>query len=124
MKLAIAATFGLLCMVSAQAQTSPQPALDLDLPTDRPAPNVNATTAGDPPGKYYGDVDGNSDPATSTRVSGSFSTTVGYAKGYGTGISNSADLNVDTQLQNGNTINMNIGVTQGDNLSGRRRHGW
>jgi hypothetical protein len=126
MKLALAATFGLVCMSSAFAQTAMQPTLNLALP---PGQNVvdstaSTTTANDPPGKYYGDVGGNGPPDSTTTVSGSVSTMVGYAKGYGTGISNGADLNVNTQLKNGNTVNLNISVMQSNGLPGGWGYGY
>lgn len=126
MKLVVAATFGLLCMSPALAQTTTQPALNLDLPSNRNVvePNASASTANDPPGTYYGDVGGSGAPDTTTAVSGSVSTMVGYAKGYGTGISNSADLNVNTQLKNGNTVNLNISVMKSNGLPGGWGYGY
>ncbi|GAA0722460.1 hypothetical protein [Dokdonella soli] len=100
---------------SAQAQTPAQP-LDLKLPA---AHDAAAATAADPPGTYYGDVGGNGD-ASDTLISGSFSTTVGYAKGFGTGVSNAATLNVSKQYDDGRTVNLHIDVRRSSGFPSRR----
>ena len=126
MKLFAAASLGLFCTSPAFAQSTTQPALNLDLPSNSNAaePNASSTTANDPPGTYYGDVGGNGAPDTTTKVSGSVSTMVGYAKGYGTGIANGADLNVSTQTKNGNTVNLNISVMRSNGLPGGWGYGY
>lgn len=119
MKRAIATTFGLLCMAAAQAQT--QPSLNLDLPSNQNVKTGNAAVdaadaAQDAPGKYDGDASGNTDLLSNTEVHGSFTSTIGYSKGYGTGFSNAADLNVSSRLKNGGSFDMNISVMKSDGL--------
>ena len=110
MKCALA-ILALSCVAPAFAQTTQEPQLKLSLPPSQATANATSP-ADDPPGTYYGDVSDPSKRDTVTKVSGSFTTTVGYAKGYGSGISNSADINVNTQLKNGSVVNLNIGVSR------------
>lgn len=122
MKLGIAAAFAALFATSAWAQTSAQaPSLDLQVPATQnasPAP-APATSAADEPGKYYGDVGGNGDPLSDAQVSGSFSTGVGYAKGFGTSFSNAADLNVSKPYGDGKTFNLHIDVSRSTGFPNR-----
>lgn len=126
MKIAIALFVGALCTTSVFAQAPVPPALDLDLASK---PNVTAadsgsTLADDPPGTYYGDVSGKDEPDSHTTMSGSVTTTAGYAKGYGSGFATGAQLNVSTQLKNGKVIQMDIGVMRSDGLPNRRGRGY
>lgn len=105
------------------AQTPDTPPLNLALPSSVAAPNY----AADPPGTYYGDEDGAQRDVNGVQMSGSISTTIGYAKGYGTGISNSADLKLLKQTDDGKTFSLQLHVTEGDALpyQGRYyRRGW
>ena len=109
----------------AQTQDAP-PSLNLSVPAAQADPE--STLADDPPGTYYGDVGGEKDAGNGVQMSGAFSTTIGYAKGYGTGISNSAELNLSKQTDDGKTFGLHLHVSKGDALPyyyGRnRRGGW
>ncbi len=113
MKSGIAAALVALFATSAWAQT-PAPSLDLQVPPsqDTSAATTAAANAADEPGKYYGDVGGKGDAQSDTQVSGSFSTGIGYAKGFGTGVSSAADLNVSKQYGDGKVFNLHIDVSQ------------
>ena len=113
MKSAIATAFAALFATSAWAQT-PATSLDLQVPPSQDATTATApaANAADEPGKYYGDVGGKGDAQSDTQVSGSFSTGIGYAKGFGTGFSNAADLNVSKQYGDGKVVNLHIDVSQ------------
>ena len=105
------------------AQTPDVPPLNLALPSSA----ADSSYAADPPGTYYGDVDGAQRDANGVQMSGALSTTIGYAKGYGTGISNSAELNVSKQTDDGQTFDLHLRVTEGDALPYQRRYyrrGW
>lgn len=120
MKPGIAAALLALFATSAWAQT-PAPSLDLQVPPAQavvPA-SAAAATAADEPGKYYGDVGGNGPLESDTQVSGSFSTGIGYAKGFGTGFSNAADLNVSKQYGDGKTLNLHIDVSRSTGFPNR-----
>jgi hypothetical protein len=110
-----------LISVTALAQTSPpisSTPLNLSVPTDSDPPGL----ANDPPGTYYGDVDGKKDDGSGVLVSGAFSTTIGYAKGFGSGISNSAELNLVKKTDDGQTFAVRLHVTEGDALPYRGRY--
>ncbi len=115
--IALFAAFTASAAGSAIAQTAAAP-LDLSLPPDQAAIAAAAANAEDPPGTYYGDVAGK-DSTSAARVSGSFSTTIGYAKGFGTGISNAASLNVSKQTDDGKQFDLHIHVTQSNGFPGR-----
>jgi hypothetical protein len=112
--------------LAAQSPDAPPP-LDLKLPAGNQFSDVSDPAA-DPPGTYYGDVGGEQDNEdhTGVRMSGAFSTTIGYARGYGTGISNSAALNLVKQTEDGKTFGLHLHVTKGDALpyAGRYYRGW
>lgn len=101
-------------MVHAQAAAP----LDLSLPapSQAVAPGEADDSSPSDPGKYYGDGTDSESLIDRTTVSGSVTSTVGYSKGYGTGFGTSADVNLNTQLKNGNTVNINIGVSKSDGL--------
>lgn len=114
----VLAAAALLVATAAAAQSSSQ-SLDLNLPAGgKVAAAAPAAGGADEPGKYYGDVDGD---GSQTHVSGSFSTTVGYAKGFGTGIGNSASLNVSKTYDDGREVDLHIHVSHSDGLPG---YGW
>ncbi|MEO7063949.1 MAG: hypothetical protein ABI082_09305 [Dokdonella sp.] len=125
MKPGIAAALGALVAVSAWAQTPVAP-LDLQVPPSQSASMAiaPAAKAADEPGKYYGDVGGNGDAASDTRVSGSVSTGIGYSKAFGTGFSNAADLNVSKQYGDGKVIDLHIGVSQSNGFPNRWQRGY
>ena len=121
MKRAAVTLSGSLLATFALAQTPPQAAgaLDLNLPaaTRVHSPDTDAKAA-EVPGVYYGDVGGNGDAASNTVVSGTVGTTVGYAKGFGSGISTAADFNMSTQTGSGHTLDLNIGVMRSNGFPG------
>lgn len=137
MKAPLLILLGLLASGHAAAQSAEQ--LDLKLPS-------GSLYAGDPPGTYYGDTSGR--PARTEReapvqrnacgtpvdqddgkaaVSGSFSTGIGYTKGYGNSHWNAANINLckayTTDEGNSGAFNLNIGVGQydGPGFHGYRR---
>lgn len=121
----LAALIGLVAS-TAIAQTPDTTALNLALPSN-PMDQANPAVATDPPGTYYGDVAGKQEAGSGVQMSGAVSTTVGYAKGFGTGISNSAELNVLKQTDDGKTFSLQLNVTEGDALPYQRRYyrrGW
>jgi hypothetical protein len=110
-----------LIAVSAFAQSpapTPAPALNLGVPADADPLGL----ANDPPGTYYGDVGGKEKDGSGVQVSGAFSTTIGYAQGYGSGISNSAELDVVKNGDDGQTFSLHLHVTEGDALPYRGRY--
>ncbi|MEO7433286.1 MAG: hypothetical protein ABIR62_14935 [Dokdonella sp.] len=92
--------------------------LDLSLPASSHQPVALPSGDSSPsnPGKYYGDGTDSESLIDRTTVSGSVSSTVGYSKAYGTGFGTSADINLSTQMKNGNTVNINVGVSRSDGL--------
>lgn len=115
-----------LAATTVSAQTPDATPLNLALPSS-PMDQANPDVASDPPGTYYGDVPGKHEAASGVQMSGAISTTIGYAKGYGTGISNSAELNLLKQTDDGKTFSLQLHVTEGDALpyQGRYyRRGW
>jgi hypothetical protein len=111
-----------LIAVPAMAQSptpAPAPPLNLSVPADADPLGL----ANDPPGTYYGDHGGKESNGSGVQVSGAFSTTIGYSKGYGSGISNSADLNVVKNTDDGQTFALRLHVTEGDALPYRGRYG-
>lgn len=120
-----------LCMAmiaaDAAAQSDDTP-LDLSVPEQTAAPAAaDAVAEGDPPGTYYGDTSGKpSRPETDetaaaddgkAKVWGSFTTGMGYSKGYGTSHYNAAEVNVSKSFGDGehpNAFNLHIRVEQGD----------
>jgi len=122
MKILIAASLS-LCAGFAFAQTpapapkaAQAPPLDLQVPTEDPA-NSSAAGGADSPGAYYGDVSGN-DADKATTVHGSFTTGIGYSKGYGTSTMNAAELDISSQYGDGKTFDMRINVEQSRGLPG------
>lgn len=115
MKLRLLASMVSLAASAAVAQTPETPALNLALP---PAPMdlANSAAAVDPPGTYYGDVAGRQQDDSSVQVTGAVSTTIGYAKGFGTGISNSAELHVHKQTDDGKDLFLHVYVSKGDDM--------
>lgn len=130
MKIAVAALLAAGFMAPALAQAPPglpPPPLDLKLHSQAyPAPNATA------PGVYYGDVSGTPGDAdatgddgigpgfdTRTHVSGSISTSIGYAKGFGTGMSNGAEVDVSKRFEDGGGLDMHIGVQRADGFQDR-----
>jgi hypothetical protein len=107
---------GLACVAPLHAQSTTP--LNLDLPAANQAVSPDQIDPSSPeyPGKYYGDGTDSESIIDRTTVSGSVSTTVGYSKGNGTGFGTSADVNINTQLKNGNTVNMSLGVSRSDGL--------
>ena len=85
----------------------------------RAGANRAASTSGgtDTPGVYYGDVSGN-DADKATTVHGSFTTGIGYTKGYGTSTMNAAELDISSQYGDGKTFDMRINVQQSRGLPG------
>ncbi len=123
MKLHLLASMIALAATGAIAQTPDTPPLNLAVPSSTADPSY----AADPPGTYYGDVDGAQRDDNGVQMSGALSTTIGYTKGYGTGISNSADLKLLKQTDDGKTFSLQLHVTEGDALpyQGRYyRRGW
>lgn len=128
MKAVFAASLSLCASLAfAQTQTpaptpAPAPAaapaksLDLQVPTED-LTTSNAAGGADSPGAYYGDVSGN-DADKATTVHGSFTTGIGYTKGYGTSTMNAAELNISSQNGDGNTFDMHINVQQSRGLPG------
>jgi hypothetical protein len=129
MKTVVAALFATCVMAPALAQPPPglpPPPLDLKLRSQAyPPPSATA------PGVYYGDVsgnrgdDGNGDDGsvpgfdTKTHVSGSVSTSIGYARGFGTGTSNGAQLHVNKRFEGGGGVDVHIGVQHTDGFNDR-----
>jgi hypothetical protein len=123
MKPLIATLLALGVMAPALAQTPPSKPLDLKLHAqDFPATGSTA------PGVYYGDTSGKplapddaGAPADSrrTRVSGTISASVGYAEGFGTGFSNAATLNVEHAFDNGQRVDVQLGVRHTDGFQRR-----
>jgi hypothetical protein len=109
------------CMGAALAQ-APQPsaaapaqagqaAATAPLKLDLPAADLQAPSQAeeaDAPGVYYGD-DGSDD---SVQVHGSFTTGIGYSKGYGTSTMNAAEVHVSKQYDDGKTFDMQINLQQ------------
>ena len=118
----LVALVALTCFAQVQAQST-QEALNLNLPSAAASP----VPAVDPPGTYYGDVGDGKSADTDVQVSGAVSTTIGYARGFGTGVATSAELNVIKQTEDGKTYGVHIRVTDGDALHYRGRYdrrGW
>ncbi len=104
--------------LTALAQTEP---LDLKL-------KDSSTTSGDPPGTYYGDHSGPAIKDTDTprselddgkaHIHGSFTTGMGYSKGYGSSTYNAADINISKAFtsDSGRTsvMSMDIHVSKSD----------
>lgn len=90
--------------VCAQAQ------LDLQVPPPKVEWNADAVPAADPPGKYYGDVDGNADEPSRTKVWGSVNMGIGHSNAFGTTQSMGADINMSRQLDNGRQLDLHINV--------------
>lgn len=103
----------------AQDTTSVDPAattapLKLQIPEgSQPWPQAGGE---DSPGEYFGDH-GEDDNGVS--VHGSFTTGVGYSKGYGTSTLNAAELHISKQYDDGKTVDMHINVekTKGPGFS-------
>ncbi|MEP7041948.1 MAG: hypothetical protein ABI843_02730 [Dokdonella sp.] len=97
---------------AAMSATPPAAAapLDLRVPVADPA---NSTAAGgaDTPGAYYGDVSGN-DVDNAAQIHGSFTTGIGYSKGYGSSTMNAAELDISKQDGDGNRFDVHINVEQ------------
>jgi hypothetical protein len=114
--------------------------LDLSLPREA------ATYTADPPGTYYGDKSGpplatladesERDPCVVMHndrdgdgVTGSFTTGVGYSKGYGSSTFNAATINLCKSYNNddGNTrmfnLNINVGRSDGPGFYGPSFYG-
>jgi hypothetical protein len=109
----------LIAMPAFAQSPTPTPApLNLSVPADADPLGL----ANDPPGTYYGDVGGKGDGGSGVQVSGAFSTTIGYTKGYGSGISNSAELNLVKKTDEGQTFALHLHVTEGDALPYRGRY--
>ena len=119
------------CAGLAQAQNSastqtPQAQADqaatAPLKLDVPPPDLQAQPlAGgtDSPGVYYGDHSGagkdegdDNDNDNKTQVHGSFTTGIGYSKGYGTSTMNAGELHISKQYDDGKTFDMQINVQQ------------
>jgi len=126
MKAVFAASLS-LCASLAFAQTppsaptqapvaAPAKALDLQVPAED-LMTSDAAGGSDSPGAYYGDVSGN-DADKATSVHGSFTTGIGYTKGYGTSTMNAAELDISSQYGDGNTFDMHINVQQNRGLPG------
>ncbi len=104
--------------LTALAQATP---LDLKL-------KDNTTTSGDPPGTYYGDHSGPAIKDTDAprselddgkaHIHGSFTTGMGYSKGYGSSTYNAADINISKAFtsDSGRTsvMSMDIHVSKSD----------
>lgn len=118
MKPGIAAALAVFFATSAWAQ-APAPILDLQVPPSQDVSTANTAKAADAPGKYYGDVGGKGDARSDTQISGSFSTGIGYAKGFGTGISSAAELDVSKQYGDGKVFNLHIDVSQSHGFPNR-----
>jgi len=95
---------------------APAKALDLQVPAED-LTTSDAAGGADSPGAYYGDVSGN-DGDKATTVHGSFTTGIGYTKGYGTSTMNAAELDISSQYGDGNTFDMRINVQQNRGLPG------
>lgn len=107
--------------LTALAQTDP---LDLKLKDS----TTSFSGAGDPPGAYYGDHSGpaimdKGDPRSElddgkAHLHGSFTTGMGYSKGYGSSTYNAADLNISKAFtsDSGRTsvMSMDIHVSKSD----------
>lgn len=96
-----------------QAAASAPLKLQLPDPGSQPLPLAGGE---DSPGEYYGDH-GKDDDGVS--VHGSFTTGVGYSKGYGTSTLNAAELHISKQYGDGKTVDMHINVekTKGPGFS-------
>lgn len=98
--------------------SAPSAPLELQLPpveqhTSRPFGGA------DSPGVYYGDhgdhdegADDAQDPYAA-QVHGSFTTGIGYSKGFGTSTMNAAELNVSKQYDDGKRVDVHIHLEQG-----------
>jgi hypothetical protein len=122
MKPLLAALLALGVMAPALAQTPTSKPLDLKLRAqDFP---VSGATA---PGVYYGDTSGKrvtgddhrDTSDTRTHVSGTLSTSIGYAKGFGTATSSAATLDLDHSFDNGSRVDLHLGVRQSDGFQRR-----
>ncbi len=117
-----------IALGSAAGATAPQSnsGLDLSVPQEPLRYLNDPTLEKDPPGTYYGDksgprVTGDATAADVTddkmKVSGSFTTGIGYSKGYGNTHYNAATLNLSKNYTNdeGKTtgVNVNIHVSEG-----------
>ena len=95
-----------------------QAPLDLRLPPAAVVSSADAAAATDPPGKYYGDVDGSAD-ASKTKVWGSVTMGLGYSEGFGTAESVGAELNVSRQLDDGRRMDLHINVERSSGFGWR-----
>ena len=99
-------------LACAQAVTSTQPAapLQLQVPT-RPVEAISPAAPAD-----NAIVDAQDSAATGEKsgpqVHGSFTTGIGYLKGYGTSTMNAADLDVSGQTDSGRSYDMHLHVMQ------------
>lgn len=136
MKRAICILLLALVTTSVGAQ-EPPPKLDLTLPAIKDTSSTTTASASAAPADLSGNnaVDANDsqpDPnridPTKLRVTGGVSTTIGYAKGYGTGISNAAELNISKQTDDGKSFNFHLDVRKSDGFPihgySRYPYGW
>ena len=99
-----------LCAASASAQSAPAAPLQLQVPAQpvqeaTPAPSDNAVVDAQ-------DSRTGSDDPRGPQVHGSFTTGIGYSKGYGTSTMNAANLDVSGQTDSGRTYDMHLHVMQ------------
>ena len=111
---------------AAWAQSTPDKPLDLRLRAQTAAyPAPGATAAG----AFFGDVDGHDRRVVGAgeqpvdggklHVHGSVSTSVGYAKGHGTGFSNAAEINMSKVFEGGGGFNLQMGMRKDDGFTPR-----
>ncbi|MHC1479266.1 hypothetical protein ACYJW8_03365 [Frateuria aurantia] len=122
---------GMLVAGAVQAQTDP---LNLDVPQPRTSYGPAGASTAAQPGQYYGDhSNASSDVAASdghapvqdgkTHISGSVST--GFysgSRGMGSGMVNSAQLNISKPVGDSSLINVSIGISKMNSFGGRP--GW
>ena len=126
--LCLASLPGTVLAQSAAGATAPQSnGLDLSVPQEPMRYLNDPTVQQDPPGTYYGDKSGprvHDDARIADvtddklKVSGSFTTGIGYSKGYGNSHYNAATLNLSKNYttDEGKTrgVNLNIHVSEGN----------
>lgn len=111
--IALFSTFICASAASAQSATSPtQAAAPLQLqvpaqPVEAVSPESNSDNA-----IVDAQDSGTNDEKHGPQVHGSFTTGIGYSKGYGTSTMNAADLNISGQTDSGRTYDMSIHVVQ------------
>ncbi|WP_049621681.1 hypothetical protein [Frateuria defendens] len=120
MKPLVTAALFLFAAAPVLAQSQSNRPLDLKLHPDTAPASVSTA-----PGVYYGDTSGrrgdedeqaqapDPDAGKPTQIHGSVSTSIGYAKGFGTGVTNAAQLDISHRTDDNNRFDVHIGVANG-----------